>query len=94
MPDADTYRHKLADFLRLQPATQGLTHEDVAQATTRDELGISSLNVILLIAEYIKSEAGGRIALQPEWVSRLETIDGIISVIQEIDETSLAEAPA
>ncbi|WP_069768146.1 hypothetical protein [Streptomyces sp. LUP30] len=90
----DDYRKKLADFLRTQPTTEGVTHEDVVKATTRDELGISSLGVILLLVTYIKEHKNDCVQLKPEWVSRLHDIDGITSVLREIDETDLAQATA
>ncbi|WP_328719025.1 hypothetical protein OHT52_05605 [Streptomyces sp. NBC_00247] len=89
---ADDYRAKFADFLRTQPATAGLTREDVERATTREELGISSLNMILLLVNYIKEEASDSVQLRPEWVSRLGSVDGIVSVVREIDESALAAA--
>ncbi|HWU09761.1 MAG TPA: hypothetical protein VN520_25865 [Streptomyces sp.] len=89
---ADDDRARFADFLRTQPMTAGLTREDVERATTREELGISSLNMILLLVNYIKEKANDSVQLRPEWVSRLGDVDGIVSVVREIDERALAAA--
>lgn len=89
---ADDYRTKFADFLRTQPMTQGITREDVDRATTREELGISSLNIILVLVNYIKEKANDSVQLRPEWVSRLGDVEGIVSVVREIDESALAAA--
>ncbi|MFI9243924.1 hypothetical protein ACIGXF_15290 [Streptomyces sp. NPDC053086] len=91
---ADDYLHKLADFLRTQPATSELTYEDISRATSREELGISSLNIILVLVNYIKEHADNRVTLKPEWVSRLNDVDGIVSVLREIDESSREQARA
>jgi hypothetical protein len=88
----DEYRKKLAGFLETQPMTQGVAYEDVMRAKSREELGISSLNVILLIVNYIKEHKNDSIPVKPEWVSRLNDVDGIISVIREIDEIDFAKA--
>lgn len=91
---ADEYRKNLAEFLGTQPMTKDVTYEDVARATTREELGISSLNIILVIVNYIKERANDSVQLQPAWVSRLSDIDGIVSVMREIDELSSVRATA
>lgn len=86
--DQHQYLSKLARFLR----GQGLTNLDVealAGARTRSDLGITSLHVILLMVQY--SESAGDVTFRPEWVSRLEDVEGIVSVMREID--SLATVP-
>jgi hypothetical protein len=93
MPADDTYLHKLAEFALTQPSTKELSYDDFAQAKTRGELGISSLNVIMLIVEYINVNAPG-VTIKPEWVARLETVDGIVSVIGEIEKHRLQHTSA
>jgi hypothetical protein len=93
MPDEQTNLRKLAEFARTQPSTSELGYDDFAQATTRAELGISSLSVIMLIVEYINANAPG-VAVRPEWVARLETVAGIASVIGEIEADRLQRASA
>ncbi|MGW7489037.1 hypothetical protein [Streptomyces sp. NPDC054786] len=85
---------KFVDFLGTQPVAREVTYDDVAQAKTRDELGISSLNMILIVANYIKEHAGNTVVLKPDWVSRLNDVDGILSVFQEIDEEFHAASSA
>jgi hypothetical protein len=89
LPDSPEYLAKLARFL----TGQGLTHLEagaLSMTRTRTDLGIASLQVILLMVHY--SEAAGDVIFRPEWVSRLEDVAGIVSVMREID--SLAPAPA
>ncbi|GAA3753329.1 hypothetical protein [Salinactinospora qingdaonensis] len=92
MPETDEYLSKFSDFLRTQQMTSHLTHEEVVQAHTREELGISSLNMIMLLMNYIKEHANDSVSLKPEWVSRLNDLEGIVSVLREIDQLSLEQA--
>ena len=91
---AEDYRRVLADFLATQPATKEVTYEQVAAARTRDDLGISSLNMIMVLVEYIKVRTNDTVALQPEWVSKLTDMDGIISVLHAIDAARSQPAQA
>jgi hypothetical protein len=86
--DTDEYLRKFVDFLQTQPMARELTFEDVAQAESREELGISSLNIIMVISNYIKAHANGSVTLKPEWVFNLNDVDGILSVIREIDQSA------
>ncbi|BCB89216.1 hypothetical protein [Phytohabitans suffuscus] len=82
---ADDYRRKLADFLATQPMTKDVSYEQVVQARSREELGISSLSMILVLLNYISEYTNDTVTLRPEWVPRLVDIDGIVSVLREID---------
>ncbi len=84
--EANDYRQKFADFLATQSAGNGLSYEQIVQAESRQELGISSLNMILVLLNYIKEYTNSGITVRPEWVLRLNDVDGIISVLREIDE--------
>jgi hypothetical protein len=84
--EANDYRQKFADFLATQSAGNGLSYEQIVQAESRQELGISSLNMILVLLNYIKECTNSGITVRPEWVLRLNDVDGIISVLREIDE--------
>jgi hypothetical protein len=90
----EDYRRKLADFLKTQPETSGVTYEDIVAAHTREELGIGSLAMILVLVNYIKEFADGAVTVRPEWVTRLNDVEGIVSVLREIDAHYLAQAPA
>lgn len=90
--DTDDYRRKLADFLAKQPMTSDITYEQVVGAKTRDELGINSLNMVMVLVNYINEYTNNTVTMRPEWVSRLGSIDGIVSVLREIDAN--AEVPA
>ena len=80
--DADDYRHKFAEFLATQSMTSGITYQQVAKARTRDELGISSLNMVLILVNYINKYTNDTVTMRPEWVLRLNDIDGILSVLR------------
>jgi hypothetical protein len=82
---ADDYRLKLAGFFASQAATSHLTRDQVLAAQTRQDLGITSLTMVLLLANYIEKHTNNTVTLQPEWVSRLGDVDGIASVLREID---------
>jgi hypothetical protein len=90
--DTDDYRRTFAEFLATQPVTSDVTYEQVAEARTREDLGISSLNMIQLLVNYIEERTNNTVTLRPEWVSRLTDMDGIVAVLREIDASSLAEA--
>jgi len=90
--DADDYRHKFAEFLSTQPAGADLTYEQIVGAQSRQELGISSLTMIVLLMNYIKKYTNGGVAVRPEWVPRLNDIDGIASVLREIDASAAEPA--
>ena len=47
--DADDYRRRFAEFLATQPMTSDITYDQVVRARSREELGISSLNMILVL---------------------------------------------
>lgn len=88
----EDYRRKFADFLATQAMTSDITHEQVMAAQSREELGITSLNMILVLVNYINEHAGGTVELRPEWVSELGDVDGIVSVLREIDAAAHATA--
>ncbi|MFB7557232.1 hypothetical protein [Streptomyces brevispora] len=85
----DDYRRKFADFLARQSMTSAVSYEQVARAKTRDELGISSLNMVLVLVNYIDEHTDNTVTMRPEWVSRLGDIDGILSVLREIDASAV-----
>lgn len=69
-----------------------LTADDIARARTRDDLGITSLQMILVMATYCGMR--GDVEFRPEWVERIEEIDGVVEVMREIDALALAPAGA
>ena len=91
--DADDYRHKFAEFLATQPIGGDLSHEQVVRAQSREELGISSLSMIVVLLNYIKKYTNGTVTLRPEWVPRLNDVDGIVSVLRDIDASAAESAP-
>jgi hypothetical protein len=90
--DADDYRHKFAEFLATQPVGADLTYEQIVRAQSRAELGISSLNMIIVLMDYIKKYTNGTVTIRPEWVLRLNDVDGIASVLREIDASAVEPA--
>jgi hypothetical protein len=49
--------------------------------------------MVLILVNYINKYTNGTVTMRPEWVLRLNDIDGIISVLHEIDENNVAQAP-
>lgn len=90
--DTDDYRRKFAEFLATQPMTSDVSYEQVVQARTREELGISSLNMIQVLLNYINEHTDGTVTLRPEWVPRMIDIDGIVAVLREIDASKVPQA--
>ncbi|MFI0453181.1 hypothetical protein [Actinomadura sp. 6N118] len=88
----DDYRQRFAEILATQPFGDGLTYEQVVRARSRQELGISSLNMIIVLMNYIKKYTDGTITVRPEWVPLLNDIDGIVSVLREIDAIGVEPA--
>ncbi len=88
---ADDYRRRFAEFLATQPMTSDITYDQVVQAKSREELGISSLNMILVLVNYINEYTNDTVTLRPEWVSRLGDVDGIVSVLREIDASRIPQ---
>ncbi len=82
------------DLARAQGLAPDLTYHDVAQSKTRAELGIGSLDMIIFLANYLEEKTGGGLSLQPEWVPQLDEVEGMFSVICEIDRSSLTEHPS
>ena len=78
-------RRKFAEFLATQPVGEALTYEQVVRARSREELGITSLNMIVVLMDYIKKHTDGSITVRPEWVLRLNDMDGIVTVLRDID---------
>lgn len=88
---ADDGRRRLYELLLTQAPTRDITYEQVAQADRREDLGISSLNIILILVNYISERTNNAVEMRPEWVSRLGDVDGIVSVIGEIDDSRIRQ---
>lgn len=81
---ADEHLRRFADYVAGQGG-HALTYDDFVACDNRAELGISSLDMLILLAGYIDATAGGTVALQPEWVPMLDDVAGIRAVVAEID---------
>lgn len=88
MDDTDDYLRRFVDFATEQNMVSGLDPAEVAPSTRRDELGISSLNIILLLANYMKERGASELAFRPEWVARLDVVEGILAVMREVDQAA------
>ena len=53
----DDHRQRFAEILATQPVGDGLTYEQVVKAQTRQELGISSLNMIIVLMNHGQRDA-------------------------------------
>jgi hypothetical protein len=90
--DSEAYLRKFVDFLATQDVARGLDLADVALGQRREELGISSLNIIMMMMAYLKKNGAPGVRFSPAWVPKLEEVDGILAVLREIDQTALASA--
>jgi acyl carrier protein len=87
LADIDNYRQRLVDLAVSEGLLSNTTVDEIRPDRSRGDLGLTSLNVILLIAGYLE-QSSGDITFDPEWVASLETIGGIITVMQNIDALS------
>jgi hypothetical protein len=87
MTTTDDYRHTFTEFLTTQPAAAHLTPDQITNAHTREELGISSLNMIIIMMNYLNHHTNGTITIRPEWVPQLNDLDGITAILKEIHTT-------
>jgi len=87
MVAAVDYRQRLFDLAVSEGLFSDATVDDLRPDTPRGAVGLTSLNVILIIAKYLEQSAGD-IAFDPAWVASLETIGGIVAVMENIDALS------
>lgn len=76
---------RLCAFLSEQGLGKGADVAQYRQTRSRADLGISSLEVIVLVANYMGLRGVDTAGFKPEWVSQLDDIAGILSVMREID---------
>lgn len=85
------YEPTAAEFAELQAlmseigVDHGCTPESLANAAHRDAVGLASLEVILIIAQYMERVGRDIGDFAPEWVEHLESPSGIVSVMRLID---------
>jgi hypothetical protein len=58
--------------------------DQLKAAKRREELGITSLGVIMLVAAYMEAKGVPQVGFRPEWVPRLDSIEGLMSVFGDI----------
>jgi hypothetical protein len=76
---------KLCSFINGQTYLRDISIEALRAARSREELGITSLEVILLVSNYMQSAGLAESCFKPEWVMALDDLPGIIRVFKEID---------
>jgi hypothetical protein len=86
----DGYVQKFVDAVAAAGIGVTVTADDVRAAARRQDLGITSLNIIVVIASYLQAGPNRGTAPRAEWVPRLDEVDGILSVLEEIDRTPQA----
>lgn len=86
--EPDEHLRRFVDYVAGQGSGVTLSYSDVATSTTRAELGIGSLDMLILLAGYADATTGGAVTLQPEWVPMLDDVEGIRTVLVEIDRMS------
>lgn len=77
---------RICTFFGTQEHIPGVDVATLRAASRREELGITSLGVILLVANYMEAHGGADAEFDPDWIPRLDDMQGIFSVLREIDE--------
>jgi hypothetical protein len=73
-------------FVTAQGMSERVDAAQALRAQHRTDLGISSLEVILLVANYMSLRGADTAGFKPEWVVQLDDIAGIVLVMREIDQ--------
>lgn len=91
---SDTYVQDFVDCVNGLGLSTTVTPEAVASVTRRTDLGISSLEVILVVDAYLRSRPASGLTVQAAWVPRLDEVAGILAVFEEIDQAASAAVSA
>jgi hypothetical protein len=84
MLEQQDYLAKLKDFIGRQDYLKNVQTDSLSAGSKRSDLGITSLDVIMIVANYMES-SGGNGTFHPDWISKLDDVGGIIEVLREID---------
>ena len=86
MDEREAYLAKLCAFLKTQDYVQNeIGIETLRAASRRDEIGITSLGVIMLVANYMEQSGIPNAEFNPDWIEHFDYVDGIVSALREID---------
>jgi hypothetical protein len=85
MTQTEDYIPSLCAFLKTQDFLDDIDIDAVRAARSREDLGITSLGVIMLVANYMEAHGVANAEFNPDWITKLDSIDGIIAVFREID---------
>jgi hypothetical protein len=83
--DQEAYLAKVRDFINSQPYLQAISTDALKGARKTQDIGMTSLSAIALVASYLTSRGLKDSDLNPEWVPTLHQVDGIVSVFRKID---------
>ncbi len=89
MVDAEGIQ-ELCRFINAQDHLANVRLEDLEGASRREQLGITSLGVIMLVANYMEAHGVSHAGFNPDWVNKLDSIEGIISVFRDIRRDNAA----
>jgi hypothetical protein len=84
MTGTDDYLGEFCAFLQTQDYLGPIAVEELRRAQTRDDLGFTSLAVIMLVVNFMEARGVPTDEFDSEWVGRLESVEGIISVLRDI----------
>lgn len=84
MKDAEHYIATVCDFINTQDYLDNISIDALRGANSTVNLGITSLGVIMLVANYLESNGVSQ-EFNPDWVGKLDSVEGIVSVFREID---------
>ena len=86
MTDNDEYLDVLCAFINIQDYLGRVSVDALRTSRTREELGITSLAVIMLVANYMQASGVSHMEFNPDWVGKLDYVEGIVAVFREIDQ--------
>jgi len=84
-PEHDAYLAKVCDFINSQPYLQPVSTEALKGTRKTEDIGMTSLSAIALVASYLTSRGLQDSDLNPEWVPALYEVGGIVAVFRQID---------
>ena len=85
MADRNAHLKRFVKFAAKRDPNLALKVEGLQGAERTRDLGISSLKMIMILAEYMIVYGSPGLAFRPEWVASLDDLDGLAGVLEEIE---------
>lgn len=82
----EDYTVKLHEILCAQYNMRTLQLDTLRAARKCEEIGLTSLGTIMLVATYLEARGLPDAMFDPDWISDFDTVDGILLVLRIIDQ--------